>query len=264
MSANQSSAVMARTIFHDHDLVNDRCGDLNQALDLAVRHQDPTEQGRTHRALALDWERRGNDRRAIDHYHQALTLYRTSATPTKSRSPSTTSATPTPPSDNTTRPARPGRRQWSCTGNKAATPTPNASNSNSTNSTSPQTQVETTSERQSGPRPTCGGTSASPPRPAPTSETPPLPAQTTSGPYEPQLRQRAQRHRQPQFVRWDTPQRRPSRLHGGAASGSPVGSAATAVLTHSMSEDPSSLSRPSCGWDSRTELSGPACSARPA
>ncbi|MFC5056587.1 AfsR/SARP family transcriptional regulator [Saccharothrix xinjiangensis] len=52
-------------------------GHLEQALALAVRHHDSAEQAHIHRTLEVAWERRGDDRRALDHARHALELYRT-------------------------------------------------------------------------------------------------------------------------------------------------------------------------------------------
>ncbi|MBM7774431.1 tetratricopeptide (TPR) repeat protein [Actinokineospora baliensis] len=50
---------------------------LNQALDLAVRHHDRTEQAHTHRVIAFLWGRLGDHRQALAHAHRSLDLYRT-------------------------------------------------------------------------------------------------------------------------------------------------------------------------------------------
>ncbi|ONI92059.1 tetratricopeptide repeat protein [Saccharothrix sp. ALI-22-I] len=50
---------------------------LDSALALAEQHHDPTEQAHTHMQLALIWQRRGDDRRALHHGAQALNLFRT-------------------------------------------------------------------------------------------------------------------------------------------------------------------------------------------
>ncbi|WP_051766513.1 ATP-binding protein [Saccharothrix syringae] len=52
-------------------------GHLEQALALAARHHDSTEQAHTHRVLAIIWERRGDDRQALNHARHALDLQRT-------------------------------------------------------------------------------------------------------------------------------------------------------------------------------------------
>ncbi|WP_086665157.1 AfsR/SARP family transcriptional regulator [Lentzea kentuckyensis] len=56
---------------------------LCQALDLAVRRDDPTEQAHAHRTLASVWSDRGDDRRALDHARQALGLYRALGLPVR-------------------------------------------------------------------------------------------------------------------------------------------------------------------------------------
>ncbi|MEV7099470.1 tetratricopeptide repeat protein [Amycolatopsis sp. NPDC051045] len=56
---------------------------LDWALDLAVRHNDLTEQAHTHRALAAAWEYQGDDRRALNHARHALDLYRTLGHPVR-------------------------------------------------------------------------------------------------------------------------------------------------------------------------------------
>ncbi|MBB5957181.1 tetratricopeptide (TPR) repeat protein/DNA-binding transcriptional ArsR family regulator [Saccharothrix tamanrassetensis] len=52
-------------------------GHLNQALALAVRHRDSTEQLHNHRSLAFAWGARGDDWRALNHARHALDLQRT-------------------------------------------------------------------------------------------------------------------------------------------------------------------------------------------
>ncbi|MFC6094705.1 tetratricopeptide repeat protein [Saccharothrix lopnurensis] len=58
-------------------LHDEATGHLEQALALALRHQDLAQQAHTHQALAYVWERRGNDNQALNHAQQALGLHRT-------------------------------------------------------------------------------------------------------------------------------------------------------------------------------------------
>ncbi|MFD0200884.1 MULTISPECIES: AfsR/SARP family transcriptional regulator [Saccharothrix] len=51
-------------------------GHLEQALALAERHHDRTEQAHTRNALAAAWERRGDHRQALEHGLLSLRLYR--------------------------------------------------------------------------------------------------------------------------------------------------------------------------------------------
>lgn len=60
----------SRTGLHDEAV-----GHLGQALELAVRHHDLTEQAHTHRSFALAWDAQGNDRMALEHVRHALDLY---------------------------------------------------------------------------------------------------------------------------------------------------------------------------------------------
>ncbi|WP_191298882.1 AfsR/SARP family transcriptional regulator [Lentzea cavernae] len=62
-------------------LLEEATDHLDQALALALRHNDSTEQAHTHLALTTVWERRRDDRRAYDHARQALALYRTLSQP---------------------------------------------------------------------------------------------------------------------------------------------------------------------------------------
>ncbi|WP_323055937.1 tetratricopeptide repeat protein [Lentzea sp. NEAU-D7] len=57
-------------------LHDEATGHLDQALALAVRHHDLTEQAHTQETLARAWELRGDDRRALDHARDALDLRR--------------------------------------------------------------------------------------------------------------------------------------------------------------------------------------------
>ncbi|MCS7477029.1 BTAD domain-containing putative transcriptional regulator [Umezawaea endophytica] len=50
---------------------------LDQALALALRHDDSFEQARTHTTFAFACGRQGDDRRALDHARRAVDLYRT-------------------------------------------------------------------------------------------------------------------------------------------------------------------------------------------
>ncbi len=52
-------------------------GHLDQALAVAVRHHDLSQQAHTHQVLAAAWQERGDDRRALDHARHARDLYRT-------------------------------------------------------------------------------------------------------------------------------------------------------------------------------------------
>ncbi|MFD7655813.1 BTAD domain-containing putative transcriptional regulator [Actinosynnema sp. NPDC059797] len=54
---------------------------LHQALDLARRHHDLTQQAHTHHALTWAWERRGDDRKALEHARQVLDLFRALGSP---------------------------------------------------------------------------------------------------------------------------------------------------------------------------------------
>lgn len=49
---------------------------MGQALELAVRHHDLTEQAHTHQLLVGVWARQGDDRQALDHARHSLNLYR--------------------------------------------------------------------------------------------------------------------------------------------------------------------------------------------
>ncbi|MCZ0207671.1 tetratricopeptide repeat protein [Streptomyces sp. UMAF16] len=48
---------------------------LHQALALAEHHQDPTQQAHNHHALARAWERRGDNRRSLEHSRHARDLF---------------------------------------------------------------------------------------------------------------------------------------------------------------------------------------------
>ncbi|MDR6593576.1 tetratricopeptide repeat protein [Saccharothrix longispora] len=56
-------------------------GHLDQALSLARRHHEPTQQAHTHFTLARTWGQQGDYRRALEHAEDALTLVRTHGTP---------------------------------------------------------------------------------------------------------------------------------------------------------------------------------------
>jgi tetratricopeptide (TPR) repeat protein len=49
---------------------------LHHALDLAEQHDDSAQQAHTHHNLAVVWERKGNDRQALEHARRTLALYR--------------------------------------------------------------------------------------------------------------------------------------------------------------------------------------------
>ncbi|MFD4669628.1 BTAD domain-containing putative transcriptional regulator [Lentzea sp. NPDC058450] len=57
------------------DLRDEASWHLEQALELAIRHNDQTEQAHTHRSLAFAWDLRGDDRRALNHARHAQELY---------------------------------------------------------------------------------------------------------------------------------------------------------------------------------------------
>ncbi|MEV8442672.1 tetratricopeptide repeat protein [Actinosynnema sp. NPDC051121] len=122
----------------DFDTARDHC---RAALALHRHHHNPTGEADTLDSLGFIAHRSGDHRQAVDHYHQALALRRTLNNTYEVAETLDNVGHPHAALGQHERAAWSGRRHWSCTGNKAATPTPNASNTNSTTSTPPTDDI---------------------------------------------------------------------------------------------------------------------------